>query len=174
MAAIWPLPSTTPTANSYSGNRTEFIGRNHSPTSPAALKRKSLSGKTGTAADPCAALQVQLELGPGEQKEILFVLGYAATDEEARKLILQCRDLKWADESFKETKAWWDNLLGTIQIDIPELFINFSINRWLLYQNLSCRLWGRSGFYQSSGAFGFRDQLQDVMALLYAGPDIAR
>lgn len=165
---------TSPQASSYTGNRTEFIGRNHYSGSPAALKRKSLSGKTGAAEDPCAALQVQFEMGPGEQKEILFILGYAPDAETARKLILQCSEAKWADEAFKNTKAWWDTILGTLQIDIPDMFINFAINRWLLYQNLSCRIWGRSAFYQSSGAYGFRDQLQDVMGLLHTRPNIAR
>jgi len=159
---------------SFTGNRTEFIGRNHQMSSPAALKRKSLSGLTGAAMDSCAALQVDIELEPGELKEIVFILGYASDAFAARALVLQCRDIKWVENAFSVTKSWWDTLLGTIQIDCPELFINFALNRWLLYQNLSCRIWGRSAFYQSSGAYGFRDQLQDVMALLYTAPKIAR
>jgi len=160
--------------NSYTGNRTEFIGRNHHLANPAALKRKSLSDKTGAAFDPCMALQVNIELKPDEEKEIIFVLGFALNIETARTLSLKCKDSNWINEIFAKTTQQWDTLLGTVQIECPDLFINFALNRWLLYQNISCRLWGRSAFYQSSGAFGFRDQLQDVMALLYTAPKMAR
>lgn len=165
---------STPSTATFTGNRTEFIGRNHPPTMPAALKRKALSCLTGAGMDPCAALQVHVELNPGEQKEIIFILGYAPNAEAARKIILQVKDPKWADNALSVTRTWWDNLLGTVQIDCPDLFINFALNRWLLYQDLSCRIWGRSAFYQSSGAYGFRDQMQDVLALLYTAPQLAR
>ncbi len=160
--------------SSFSGNRTEFIGRNHNLANPAALRRKSLSGQTGAGFDPCAALHVNIELQPGEQKEVVFALGFAPTVETARQLILLCKDHKWIDNVFIATQSYWDKILGTLRFECPDLFINFALNRWLLYQNLSCRLWGRSGFYQSSGAYGFRDQLQDVMALLYTNPEMAR
>lgn len=164
----------TPLPKSYSANRTEFLGRNGSLSHPAALKRKSLSALTGAALDPCAALQVKLELAPGEKTEVEFILGYAPNAETARKLILTCREKGFAEHKAEETKNWWDKRLSTVQVELPDLAINFALNRWLLYQNLSCRFWGRAAFYQSSGAYGFRDQLQDAMALLYAAPEIAR
>ena len=166
--------SCTPLANSFTANRTEFLGRNHTPINPIALKRKGLSGFSGAATDSCGALQVMIELAPGEEKELIFVLGYAETPEKARELIFKTRDPAWVDQALLTTQAYWDQILGCLQVDTPELFLNFALNRWLLYQNLSCRIWGRSAFYQSSGAYGFRDQLQDVMALLYAAPHIAR
>lgn len=159
---------------SFTGNRTEFIGRNHHLASPAALKRKALSDETGAGFDPCAALQLSIELEPREQKEIIFVLGFAENVEKARELIARSKDPHWIESIFTKTLKRWDDLLETIQVECQEPFVNFSLNRWLLYQNVSCRLWGRSGFYQSSGAFGFRDQLQDVMALLHTAPDLAR
>lgn len=159
---------------SYTGDRTEFLGRNSSPATPAALRRKGLSGASGAGYDPCSALQIFIELGPNEQKDIVFTMGYAPNIEEARKLILKCREPNWTELSLNNSSAWWDRLLGAITIDIPDLAINFSVNRWLLYQNLSCRIWGRSAFYQSGGAYGFRDQLQDVLALVYTAPLITR
>lgn len=166
--------SCTPLANSYTANRTEFLGRNHTSVNPIALKRKGLSGFAGAATDSCGALQVIIELAPGEEKELIFVLGYAETSDKARELIFKTRDPAWVEQTFLSTLAYWDHILGCLKVETPELFLNFALNRWLLYQNLSCRIWGRSAFYQSSGAYGFRDQLQDVMALLYAAPHIAR
>ena len=163
-----PLPA------SFTANRTEFIGRNRQNSNPAALKRKHLAGLTGTAADPCSAMQVLVELDPGEQKEVVFVVGYAKDAEEARQLILQCRQKDWVGLAWNETLNWWENLLGAVQIELPDSSVNFLCNRWLLYQTLSCRYWGRSAFYQSGGAYGFRDQLQDVLALLYSAPQMAR
>lgn len=163
-----PLPS------SYTCNRTEFIGRNGHPSSPVALKRKKLSSLTGAAFDPCAALQVMVELNPNEEKEIVFLLGYAENTESARELIVQCRESGWVQKSYLGTLSWWDKFLSAFYVQTPDREINHAFNRWLLYQNLSCRFWGRSAFYQSSGAFGFRDQLQDAMALLYASPYLAR
>lgn len=159
---------------SYTGNRTEFIGRNKNTSNPAALQRVYLSRLTGVGYDPCAALHVQVELDIDEEKEIAFILGYAAEVEEANKIVSAYKHINDINSALAATKKWWDHQLEVIQIESPEQFINFTMNRWLPYQNLSCRLWGRSAFYQSSGAYGFRDQLQDVMALLYTKPQIAR
>lgn len=159
---------------SFSGDRTEFIGRNCSTSSPEALNRKSLSGHTGAALDACAALQVLIEINPGEEAEAVFILGYAPDAATARQLILQCRSTGMTEQLFSETQSWWNRSLETIQVDVPDMATNFSMNRWLIYQVLSCRFWGRCGFYQSSGAYGFRDQLQDVMALVYSLPSLAR
>jgi cyclic beta-1,2-glucan synthetase len=163
-----------PPAESYSGDRTSFVGRNGSLGSPAAMERTVLSRRTGAGFDPCAALQVTVELAPDDRAEITCMLGQAESVEEAHKRVLTYREGLALETALGKTKAWWDGLLGTIEVHTPELAADFLINRWLLYQSLSCRIWGRSAFYQSSGAFGFRDQLQDVMAFLYAYPDLAR
>lgn len=165
---------SNPSTTSFSSDRTEFFGRNGSACNPAALKRKGLSGNIGAALDPCAALQVAVDLEPGEQKDVVFVLGYAPDAESARNMLLKCREPTFIVNALATTQNWWDKLLEKIQIETPDLALNFAMNRWLLYQNLSCRIWGRTAFYQSSGAYGFRDQLQDVASLVYSAPHIAR
>jgi cyclic beta-1,2-glucan synthetase len=164
----------SPPAESYTGDRTAFVGRNGSLGRPAAMERTGLSRRTGAGIDPCAALQVTVELGPGERAEITCMLGQAESAAEVHKWVLVYREGLALETALSQTKAWWDDLLGTIEVHTPELAADFLINRWLLYQSLSCRIWGRSAFYQSGGAFGFRDQLQDVMAFLYASPKLAR
>ncbi len=161
-------------AESYSGDRTSFVGRNRSLASPEAMERAELSRRTGAGLDPCAALRVTVELAPGETTEIVSMLGQADTVDEVQSLAQTYRDGAAFEAALDQTKAWWDELLGTIEVQTPERAADFLINRWLLYQSLSCRLWGRSAFYQSGGAFGFRDQLQDILALLYAKPSLAR
>ena len=106
--------------------------------------------------------------------EMTFLLREADDEEEARELVTRFRDPANVEAAFQETKRWWDRILSTIEVETPELSTNFLLNRWLLYQILSCRVWGRSALYQSSGAYGFRDQLQDVMALVHAAPNLAR
>ncbi len=166
-AALTPIAS-------FSGDRTEFIGRNRSTVSPEALLRKSLSGHTGTGLDPCSALQALVELNPEQEVEVVFILGYASDAATARQLILECRNAGKINQLFSETEHWWNKTLETIQVEVPDKAVNFLINRWLVYQDLACRFWARSGFYQSSGAYGFRDQLQDVMTLVYSLPNTAR
>ena len=164
----------SPTATSYTGDRTEFVGRNGALAAPAALARIRLSNRVGAGLDPCAALQATVELEPGRQIEVIFLIGQGADTEEARALIQRYRDPANVAQALQTTKAWWDRLLGTLQVETPDLGVNFLLNRWLLYQDLSCRIWGRSAFYQSGGAFGFRDQMQDAMALVYADPQVTR
>lgn len=164
----------TPEADSYGGDRTAFIGRNRSLADPAAMELPRLSKRTGAGLDPCAALRVTLEMGPGEIREINCMLGQAESVAQARQLVLSYRGDRALEESLDQTRAWWDALLGTIEVRTPELAADLLINRWLQYQSLNCRIWGRSAFYQSGGAFGFRDQLQDVLAFLYSRPDLAR
>ena len=130
--------------------------------------------RTGAGLDPCGALQTKFELGPGEEKTVICLLGQADDAEHARRLIAQYRDAESVERSLAETRGWWDDLLTTIQVETPILSVNFMMNRWLLYQSLSCRIWGRSALYQSSGAYGFRDQLQDALALVYSAAPIAR
>ncbi len=167
-AAISPDPS------SFSGDRTVFLGRNGSLSSPSALRRESLSTRTGPGLDPCAALQTKFELAPGEEKTVICLLGQADDADHARRLIQQFRDAQIVERSLKQTRDWWDQLLTTIQVKTPILSVDFMLNRWLLYQSLSCRVWGRTALYQSSGAYGFRDQLQDGLALVYSAPQITR
>ena len=160
--------------SSITGDRTEFIGRNGTLARPAALERSGpLSGKSGAGLDPCAALQTSIELRPGAEAEIVFFLGQADNSEQARRLLARYRaaDL---DAILAEVMGRWDDLLGTVQITTPEPAMDVLMNRWLLYQTLACRVWGRAAFYQLSGAYGFRDQLQDVMALCVAKRAIAR
>ncbi|MGA9115728.1 MAG: glucoamylase family protein [Bacteroidota bacterium] len=166
--------ATSLPTESYSGDRTSFLGRNRSMANPAAMERAGLSRRTGAGLDPCAALQSTVRLAPGEQIEITCLLGQGESLEEVRALILAYRDNAAARASLVRLKAWWNDRLGTIQVHTPELAVDFLINRWLLYQTLGCRVWARSALYQSGGAYGFRDQLQDVMALLYAHPLLAR
>ncbi len=139
-----------------------------------AMERTALSSRTGAGLDPCAALQTIVEIAPGGKAEITCMLGQAGSVEEMRELVLTYRRAAAVEAALERTKAWWDDLLGTVEVRTPELAADFLINRWLLYQSLSCRIWGRSATYQSGGAFGFRDQLQDVTAILYARPALAR
>jgi cyclic beta-1,2-glucan synthetase len=164
----------SPQADSYGGDRTAFIGRNRTLANPLAMELIQLSQRTGAGLDPCATLRVSLELAPGEQRDITCMLGQAESMAQARQLVLRFQEENALEEALEQTRAWWDALLGTIEVHTPELAADLLINRWLQYQSLSCRLWGRSAFYQSGGAFGFRDQLQDVMAFLYSRPELAR
>ena len=160
--------------SSWSGDRTEFLGRNGAIDRPAALQRGGpLSGRVGAGLDPCAALQTVFELRPGERTEVVFFLGQGKNQEEAQELIGRYRaaDL---DQVLQEVTRQWDDVLGTVQITTPDRSMDILVNRWLLYQTLSCRVWARAAFYQPSGAYGFRDQLQDVMALAVAKRDVAR
>lgn len=164
----------TPHADSYGGDRTAFIGRNRSLANPAGMELIRLSQRLGAGLDPCAAIRVIVEMIPGEQREINCLLGQAESVAQARELVLSYQENNALAVALEQSKAWWDALLGTIEVHTPELSADLLINRWLQYQSLSCRLWGRSAFYQSGGAFGFRDQLQDVMAFFYTRPELAR
>src|SRR6185437_6230058 len=160
--------------NSFTGDRGEFIGRNGTLERPLALERGGpLSGKIGAGLDPCSALQTSIELQPGAQTEVVFLLGEAESRERARELLGRYRatDL---NAVLVEVKRRWDDVLGAVQVTTPEPAMNVLLNRWLLYQTLACRVWARAAFYQLSGAYGFRDQLQDILALCVAERDVAR
>jgi cyclic beta-1,2-glucan synthetase len=163
-----------PPVDSYGGDRNAFIGRNRSLADPLAMELTRLSRRTGAGLDPCGTLRVSLELAPGEQRDITCLLGQTDSAAQARHLVLAYREDRAFENAFDRTRAWWDILLGTIEVQTPELAADLLINRWLQYQSLSCRIWGRSAFYQSGGAFGFRDQLQDVLAFLVVRPELAR
>ncbi len=157
-----------------SGNRAEFIGRNGSLADPAALHRARLSGRTGAALDPCAALHTEIALADGQEREIVFVVGAADDADEARRLVLRFAGPAAARRALEEVWAHWNRVLGAVYIETPDRALDVLANGWLIYQTLSCRYWGRSGYYQSGGAYGFRDQLQDAMALVYSVPWLTR
>ncbi|OGD16307.1 MAG: cyclic beta 1-2 glucan synthetase [Candidatus Aminicenantes bacterium RBG_16_66_30] len=159
---------------SLTGNRTEFIGRNGSLRSPAAMRRSGLSGKTGAGLDPCAALSVVIELSEGEEREVVFLLGASRGEEEAQRLVKTYGGAAAARQSLQAVWDRWNRLLGAVYVESPDQAFNVLVNGWLAYQVISSRFWGRSGYYQSSGAYGFRDQLQDSMALLDGAPWLAR
>jgi cellobiose phosphorylase len=158
----------------FTGDRREFLGRNGSLSHPAALKRTRLSGKTGAGLDPCGAMQVTLDLPAGQQRETSFRLGVGRTVAEVQTLVRRFRPAGASRDALEGVRQYWSRTLGTVQVETPDPSVNVLANGWLLYQTLSSRLWARTGFYQSGGAFGFRDQLQDVMALVHAEPALAR
>jgi len=158
----------------WTGDRGEFIGRNGTTGNPAALgSTYSLSQQVGAGLDPCAALQATLELERDGATEIVFFLGQSSDAAEARALIERYRDIDLA-VVHREATSFWDETLGAIQVKTPDRALDILLNGWLFYQTLACRYWARSAFYQASGAYGFRDQLQDVMSLMVAKPDLAR
>ena len=158
----------------YTTDRSEFIGRNNSLDNPEAMHRTRLSGRAGAGFDSCGALQVSIELESGREREIVFRIGAGKDLHDAIDIIQKFEGTKAADSSLKRVKEFWANKLNSVQIETPDRSLNILTNGWLIYQVMSCRLWGRSGFYQSGGAFGFRDQLQDTLALLHIDPKLTR
>ena len=159
---------------SRTGDRAEFLGRNNTLANPAALGRVRLSGRVGAGYDPCAALQVVADLAPEEEREIVFRLGAGRDVEKTRHLIQIFRSAESCRDALHLVRAHWEDTLRAVHVETPDAALNVLANGWLLYQTLSCRMWARSGFYQSGGAFGFRDQLQDAMALIHSRPGLLR
>lgn len=157
-----------------SGDRVEFLGRNGTLNAPAAMTRTRLSGKTGTALDSCAAIQVAFDLGEGQEHEIVFRLGVGRNAGDARNLVHRFRGSQAAQHALDAAWQHWTHTLGAINVETPDQALNVLVNGWLLYQTLACRMWARSAVYQSGGAFGFRDQLQDTLALIHARPLLVR
>ncbi len=157
------------------GDRTEFIGRNGSLRRPAALGRDELSERVGAGHDPCGAIHLHLDLAPGQKRVVdRSARRCERPGSRSRSLVARYRDPAAVDAALADVHTFWDGILGTITVRTPDRAMDLVLNRWLLYQTLACRIWGRSAFYQSSGAFGFRDQLQDALALLAAAPAIVR
>jgi cyclic beta-1,2-glucan synthetase len=169
--AFLTVSESSPTVT---GSRTEFLGRTGSPAQPAAMYRSRLSGRVGAGLDPCGAMQVILPLAGGQEREVVFMLGAGRSLDEARGFIQRFKGAGAAKAALEGVRDYWNRTLGAVHIETPDPSVDILVNGWLIYQVLACRLWARSGFYQSGGAFGFRDQLQDVMALLHTEPRLAR
>ena len=160
---------------SATGDRTAFLGRTGSVADPAALHSAApLDGRTGPDLDPCAAFQCTLTIAAGATVEVALLLGEAESDTQARALIAAYDHLPVIGIALDEVRHFWRDMLGSVQIETPSPALDLIMNGWLTYQNLACRVWGRSAYYQSGGAFGFRDQLQDSVALLYHDANLTR
>jgi cyclic beta-1,2-glucan synthetase len=161
-------------ARGYTADRTEFLGRNGSRARPAGLVAGTLTGTVGAGLDPCGALEVSVELAPGQSRELVFILGEAGDREQAGALIRAYGAAEAARQALEDVRAYWTGHLGSLQVATPNPALDLLVNHWLPYQALACRFWARSAFYQSGGAYGFRDQLQDVLAFLPSAPRLAR
>jgi len=158
----------------FTCDRHEFLGRHGMLDAPAALVSGApFSGRTGPGLDPCAALRAQIELEPSSSTEFVFLLGEAADGDAARALLTRYRGAD-VDAVLASVRSHWEKLTGHVQVKTPDRAFDIMMNGWLLYQTLACRTWARAGFYQASGAYGFRDQLQDAMALGLARPQLLR
>src|SRR5260370_5159114 len=158
------------TNRTVTGDRTEFLGRNGTLASPAAMRRVRLSGRVGAGFDPCAAIQVPTSLEDGQEKEIVFILGAAGNEEQARQLVQRFRGAANAYRALEGVWHYWSRTLGAVYVETPDPAVNFLANGWLMYQTLACRIWARTGFYQSCGAFGYPYHFHTATPLLHADP----
>ena len=159
----------------HTADRREFLGRNGTTAAPVGLRRGTvLSGRTGAGVDPCAVLQCTIELAPFATRDLCVILGAGDGEAEVQQFVDRYGHVAGAHAAFEESTAAWRERLATIQVHTPVPSFDAMVNQWSMYQALACRMWARSALYQSSGAYGFRDQLQDSMAFVYAEPAIAR
>ncbi len=159
---------------SFTCDRREFLGRNGASSAPAVVVAGAeLSGRMGPGLDACAALRTVIEVAPGQQDDVMTMLGQGTDQADVAAMVARVRG-QGADALFTDVKSFWDQTLGALEVKTPDPAMDLIVNRWLLYQTLSCRMWGRAGFYQVSGAYGFRDQLQDCMAVCLSHPELAR
>ncbi|MEO5926407.1 MAG: glucoamylase family protein [Bryobacteraceae bacterium] len=166
--------AASPVAASFCGDRISFLGRTASWQTPAGLTHKHLDNRVGSGFDPCAAMQIEFELAAGAKRDVVFLLGEAESEAEALNIVRRFGNAQAADEELVNVRQAWDQRLGVIQVQTPSPAADALLNRWLLYQSLSCRIWARSAIHQSGGAIGFRDQLQDCLALIYTSPELTR
>lgn len=159
---------------SFTGDRAEFYGRSGSRSEPACMGRTRLSNKVGPGLDPCAGFQCTVEIPAGGEREVVFVLGAGHNEREALEALAKYRGNEGAKAALAAVWKFWDGMLGAVRVETPEPALDVMLNNWVVYQTLACRLWARSGFYQSGGAYGFRDQLQDAMALVHTAPWLLR
>jgi cyclic beta-1,2-glucan synthetase len=167
------LAATVP-VHAHTCDRGEFVGRHRSLSRPAALLRPQLTGRRGAGLDPCGALHLQITLAPGESRSIAVVLGQGSDRRQAFNLARRYSTIEDVRAALDRAIERWDDTLDAVQVKTPDDSFDIIVNRWLLYQSLSCRMWARSGLYQPGGAFGFRDQLQDALALLLTRPELCR
>ncbi|XUW94362.1 glucoamylase family protein [Wukongibacter sp. M2B1] len=165
--------SSTEKIVSYTGDREEFIGRNNL-SNPEALRRQRFSNNVGIGFDPCGAVQINMTLEPNQEKSFAFMFGHSKEIDEVRDIVKKYRSVKKCDRALVEVKEYWQGVLGSIKVKTPELSMDLLLNQWLMYQTIACRIWARSAFYQSGGAYGFRDQLQDVMNSIYVMPEATK
>ena len=166
--------STSEKIHSFTCDRREFVGIQGNMEKPAGLKREKFSNSFGAGYDPCVALQVNLEIQGQEEKELVFLLGQGQNFDQVDKMISYYREMDNCTNALNEIRDYWLGLVATIQVETPDLSMNLMLNQWLIYQSICCRIWARSAFYQSGGAYGYRDQLQDAMNMVYPSPEITR
>jgi cellobiose phosphorylase len=166
--------ATSGEVSSYTGDRTEFLGIGGDLASPKALSREGFSNRVGVGYDPCAAIQTHLELDPGEEKDIVLLLGQAQAEAGVKDIVDKFRSAENCRGALDRVTRYWEDVLGVIKVKTPDASMDLMLNYWLMYQTIACRLWARTAFYQSGGAYGFRDQLQDAVNVVYALPQVTR
>ncbi|MCR1899749.1 DUF3131 domain-containing protein [Irregularibacter muris] len=166
--------ASSETITSYTGSRKDFLGHQGDLSGPIAMSQEKLSNNVGAGFIPCGAIQIEVSLQPQEEKDISFLLAYGNDTHKVRELIGQYKDIHHSNQELQGVKNYWKNLLSKIQVNTPDASMNYLLNGWLLYQSIACRLWARSAFYQSGGAYGYRDQMQDTMNLLPVFPQATR
>ncbi|MFA6669937.1 MAG: glucoamylase family protein [Bacillota bacterium] len=166
--------ATSDEIGSCTGDRAEFLGTGESLANPKALSRECLSNRTGVGYDPCVAVQTFAELKAGEEKELVFLLGQVPEEGHLRGIVEKYNDPDSCRRALEEVKEYWEDTLGVIRVYTPDASMDLMLNYWLMYQTIACRLWARTAFYQSGGAYGFRDQLQDAVNVVYALPQLTR